>query len=500
MRPALRAFVVASLLLPASALRAGDSTVVVKNGSLRITASTGDDALTIDQAGIADPHVFRVAPSGGSTVNGSAISQTFAGVKKDVLLDPGGGSDSIVVSIARIPRDLKIASAAIGALGVNLNTVTIGRDLTSDLPRTPIVLHPVFSRIGRDVQVRGSDQFDSLSFGVELVIGRDVRFDGRGDTDVLTLIHAAVGGRVTIADSPGSDAVFVSSCTIDGALRVDDQTQETTATLDFSTIGSLSIETGSLTDAVNLSRVVVRGKSLISLGGGGDAAQFSETSFGGPVRILTGAGGDFATLQDNCVLSGGAQIDLGSGDNQLTFMKSSSAKSLVIAGGSGKDTLTVQEAHVGGSLRLRAGDSPRGMDQAPLSLTSLRVDGSLELVAGNGTNVVSAVDSTIGDDVRMRFGAGDNEVHLLAVRGRNCRIDGGSGAETFELSGGCGWRGDTRIEAGAGDNELTIGDGTYRGDVTVRAGAGDDMLTVNAAAVIVGKRKIDLGAGTNTGP
>lgn len=60
--------------------RADDMKAAVSAGVLTIKDSPSDDTLKIDQVGLLDPTAFRLTPSAGTTVNGSASAQILAGV------------------------------------------------------------------------------------------------------------------------------------------------------------------------------------------------------------------------------------------------------------------------------------------------------------------------------------------------------------------------------------------------------------------------------------
>ena len=63
------------LFLIGRAALAGDVSVSVSGGSLRVVGSSDSDVVTIDQTGLAETHEFRVAPGASTTINGSAAAR-----------------------------------------------------------------------------------------------------------------------------------------------------------------------------------------------------------------------------------------------------------------------------------------------------------------------------------------------------------------------------------------------------------------------------------------
>ncbi len=466
-------FLVLVALCPVPAF-ASDATVEVTNGSLRITAVAGGPTLYVNSMGLSDPHSMNITPEIGDTVNGSAATQLFEGVKKDVVVDMLGGA--VYLADLSIPRDLKVTiSSAVQSL------ISLAR-----------------SDVGRDVRYRGGDAADKLQFSESVVVGRDVRFDAREGDDITAITLASIGGRVTVEESPGTDSVLVSDSRVDESVRFIDRDGTTTFTLIRDTVDSILAAGGAGGEQFYIAEVLVLDDTRVSLGAGGNGLSVSGSTFLGSARFSGGAEDDDIAVQSNTTFARGVSIALGEGTNGLDFVSSTVSGDLNVRGGSGADQVACGGDTVEGSFRMRLGSAPGGQKNE-VDISGCLIGKTLLCVGGSGVDDIDAGSNYIGGEFRVAFGAGANEI-VASGDCRELRVSTGADADAIVIGVSTRTSQDVRVDAGNGANLINFGAVVVQRDVIVNAGSGDDMLLIATAAVIGGKTKVDLGGGTNTGP
>ncbi len=492
---------VASLSAARLALAASDVSVSVAGGTLRVLGSASTDHITIDQLGIADPHEFRVTPGVGTTVNGSASAAQFGGVKKDIRIAAGGGvGDQFTVADARVPRDLRVTTTGPDTDSMNCTTArcTILHDLRVDASGASILLEMRRARIRDDLRVRGSGGIDQVLFDGIVAVGGDVRVDLRGGEDLFSMRSTHIEGRLDINGGVARDTNIVSDSIVEGPIRLVAADDDTSLSIDASTVASVSMKSGDGADALGIEDSLVLGEASASLGAGLNRIATSDTTFARAARFRSGAGPDDFELGTNTAFERAASFALGDGANTCVANEASFASGARIRVGDDADIVTVIDSACRGLLQCSVGGAPVGMLNSAQFQRS-RIDGDLRVTGGAGVDEFVTLSSRIAREVRYALGAGANTGQVIDTRARGIRIEAGSGLDQLLVASDDVVARDVRVEAGGGANQIGIG-GTIHGDLRVDAGSGNDALTFDADLLVVGTTKVDLGAGTNSGP
>lgn len=493
------ALVVTSIAFAPTVHASSDVTVSVAGGSLHLTGSSSSEIITIDQVGLADPHEYRVTPGVGTTVNGFVNAQTFTAVKKDLVIDAGGGSDNYFVIDARIARDVRFAAPASGNETLTLHRVKVGRDVRteSDGAVSALILASVI--VGRDLRVRGGDATDTITTTELLDVGGDVRFDPRGGDDGMALTGASVHGGVTMSGDSGTDSLAVDDSSIGGPTRFIDTAGQSFLSILRSTVGAVTFRSGSDQDAASLAEVRVRGECSLDLGDADCAASLGNCVFERKVRVRFGTGAVAFNIDTATTIERGLDVSFGNGANLFKLDSVAIAGGFVVRGGTGGNEVDLMTTSISGTTRCSLGDAAVGKVNV-LNVIESRFTKLVKYTGGNGSDRFLVGFSTLDGGARADLGDGTNEAAVTISACRDLRIDGGAQDDVIlvshdlTLSRGC------RIDAGDGPNTITIGDVLVHQDLTVRAGSGDDMLVVSPELIVGGKKKFDLGGGTNTGP
>ncbi len=495
------AFVVLTASIVAPFARGGDVSATVTGGTLKITGTSGADQFIVDQIGVIDPGQFRVIPGAGTTVNGSMIVLSFTGVKKDIVIETGGGTDAMTITNARVPRDLRLVAAGVGGdiTTLNLSLVTVGRDYRAESTGGQVLLSLVASAVGRDVRAIGSDATDLLELDPTVAVGRDVRFDPRGDDDTFKIVRSDVAGDVILDSNPGITFTTLRDGNVDGTFRTADLDGNLALTFESMRVGSVNVRCGDSSDGLVFTQSLVSAKVTADLGDGQNTFVSNLSEFDGRVRLKAGSGPDLFNIASSTSFGDSLDLSLGEGANNLFTKGWSVAGDVRIRAGAAVDDLHLEALIVHGDVHCDAGGSS-AIDPNSVSFDLVQVGGTLSAKAGDGADDWKLESTVIGGDLRLSPGPGESAVEISQGSMRGLRFDGDAGGDHVLIHDGPTVRRTARFALGEGANQLTIDESLFREDLRVTAGTGDDVMQLSIAAVIGGKTKVDLGGGANAGP
>ena len=132
-RPAALVLLLAVLLAPPSAratVSGGDILAEAKGGKLVVTGDGFENDYAIDQVGLPTTSL-RVAPIGGTMLNGGAAALVFPDVNGIKITDPGGG-DEIQIANATLAKDV-VLKLSDGDDAVQIANVDLGGKLKADM-------------------------------------------------------------------------------------------------------------------------------------------------------------------------------------------------------------------------------------------------------------------------------------------------------------------------------------------------------------------------------
>jgi Ca2+-binding RTX toxin-like protein len=516
----------------------GDNTLSGGDGSDELTGGDGDDLLDggagLDMAIYTDA-LYAVAvsllagtASGGAgndtlisieRLLGSAFNDTLTGGAGDETLEGGAGMDmvSYAAALSAVTVDLLAGTASGGGGNDRLVSIEslVGSGFTDSLTGCPgidILLggngkDTIYGGAGND-DLRGNDQADLIygEDGDDFLgggKGLDSLYGGNGNDTLAGLVGNDFldgGADIDLADYSGSpDAVTVNLLTgvggstvpVTGAGSGIDVLTGIENILGSNSSDSLTGDAGAnaLTGGSGDDTLAgLAGNDSLDGGAGIDLADYSTSSDGVTVNLLTGVGGSTApavgTGSGLDALTGLENIRGGGFDDSLT----GDAGSNVLMGGDGNDLL----AGLAGNDFL---DGGAGVDLADYSGSSDGVTANLLAGVGGSTVPVtgagSGIDVLIGLENLLGSGfadnlSGDAGHNVLAGGNGNDTLFGDTGFDTLEGGDGndslLGGLQKDRVFGGNGDDTVAGGNGFDTidggaGNDTIRGALGTDVLT-----------------------
>lgn len=219
-------------------------------------------------------------------------------------------------------------------------------------------------------------------------------------------------------------------------------TRRRNAFLSFESLESRTVLAGDVTASVTNGFLVLNGDSgdnriaiTQSANGGIQISALDGTTINGqagPVslgnvtqgaRINLGSGDDLLQLTGDAssplTFAGTTNIDLGNGDDELQFSNFNAA-TLLVQGGNGEDSIL----------------AARDFDDANATVGSgLTVSGTTVVQSGNGDDLVSLQNSTLGSLTFINAGNGADVLDVRSTAGRLALLLGGNGSDTLHLAG-----------------------------------------------------------------
>ena len=212
------------------------------------------------------------------------------------------------------------------------------------------------------------------------------------------------------------------------------------------------------------------GNDVLDGGDGNDILTLTYSGPSGVSRTQTatgGAGSDNILLSNNPGASIHYVVDAGEGNNTLSFSASNSVLDATL--GSGDDRVNFFEPNV-----LLASDT-------------------VNLNAGDGTNIITGGRFYTGSHVNVTTGSGTDTINLSGYGGASFDIDAGDGTNSIEVSSQNGQ--DTiHVVSGLGADTITLGGDFGPQVISMSSGAGGDSL--NLGQKLSGS--VDAGAGSDT--
>jgi Ca2+-binding RTX toxin-like protein len=316
--------------------------------------------------------------------------------------------------------------------------------------------------------VFGTNSSETINAADGVTNGADVIFGLLGDDTIYGL-----GGNDTIKGGGGADTIYGGSGT-DTAEYTDSSTGVTVSLLTGLGYGGTA-EGDTLSSIENLTGSV-HGDTLVGNDG---------------INVLNGGSGDD-------ILKGGGGADTLNGGNDNDILKGGGGAD-TLNGGSGNDTASYTESSTGVFVDLGSGTTANGDAQGDVLNSIENLTGSAHndnLWGNNGANVLRGMD---GNDTLKGFGGADT---LWGGEG-NDSLYGGDGADTLR-----GENGNDMLNGGAGNDTMIGGNGddTYYVDsdsdiVTELAGQGTDTVfsSANAHFMTANVENLSLDTDSDTG-
>jgi Ca2+-binding RTX toxin-like protein len=407
-----------------------------------------------------------IGTDGGNAITGSAANNTITGGATTDLITGGLGDDTLN-----------------GGLGDDL---LVGEASTAIDPAATGGADTLSGGAGGDILVggEGDDRLDGGT-GDDFLIGGVLTYFSYQNRFQLASIIQNDGGRDTFLGGAGNDYAAAYYKDVAADIVIDNRVSEQTNAILFD-----GVEGGTLSSIERLRVLAGAGDDTISSGDGYDAINGGA----GDDTIVAGRGND--------VVVGGAGND-------------------TLDGGDGYDLLDYTTAS--GGIRLHLGETgPQDTRGAGIDTVANfeNVQGSAfddRIVGDAGSNTIR--DFTTGSDTFVG-GAGDDSLGVAREKEATActvRLVGGSGSDVVEYYGGpafSSWIGYERyrqvddvtliggddrdgiwmvgqkngvIDAGAGDDQVTIGIGGIDETVTlaISLGSGRDLLAIEYSDVLI---------------
>ncbi len=310
-------------------LMSGNVVVTMADGDVLVRGDRADNAVVVDQDGLADGQI-RLVGADGTTINGQAemILDDVVGV---LTFDLRRGDDAVALDGVTLVGDL----TALGGRGDNtvvLTDVDIAGDVTIRNRRGADTFELTgASRIGDDLTIDNrsggatttitgvSDDGDPPTITPVEIAGNVSVLSRRGAT-VATLEHVTIGGDMDVWNGRGFDVLELLGHTrLSGTLRAHHRAGGSTTRLvgddrrteemEFNwqmvgeePSGRVEVEQvwlgcGRGADEVVLDYVTIDSDVTVRLGGGADSVRVTAVDVGGQAAIETGGGADRIMLE-----------------------------------------------------------------------------------------------------------------------------------------------------------------------------------------------------------
>ena len=472
--------------LESRACMAGDVTVTVDGGTVRILGDGVANQIQVDQV---TPDLVRVTGLDGTTVNGQ-VAAVVPLANRELRIDMKGGDDLLE---------------------------------TDDFNGQPLIVQRLKIEMGDgedsveidDLQVLGDN-------AVEIKLARNEA----SEKDILSIDNAFFQGNVSVTTGGGDD--FVSIDTVE--FRKD-----------------LTIQAGSGSDDVSVDDSDVTRDLQIYTSAGDDVVEVFDTDVLRDLKIHTEKGHDTVHAGrsfDYLAVSRNVDIEGGDGNDTITVAAPTSdiviGGNLTVRGGSGDDDLAVGggngpvtvvgsigvSGEAGNETVLLEGVSASGVSVefqdglSDLRANAVGVTGKATFKVGSGVHLVN-MHGVKASEVLLEYLKGKTTANMTAVTAGALTIKTGDQADLVDLRHSAvrsffaelGKGADvltayqvssnkTEIDAGAGDdtinlaNYLVFSGNGLNGDLTIRGRKGNDRMTlsvVGAASAV-----FDGGDGNDT--
>jgi len=378
-------------------VRAGDVTVTVGGGTLKLKGSAEADDVTIDNRGGAVG--LRVTPGAGTTLNGVAGEQVFGGATGGIKAALGDGADVFVVDDLIVPGALTVATGK-GSDRVRVIFSIIREKAKIDLGAGNNALEVCDSTFDGSLAAKAGAPVDEI-VTAQCPGGVSSLISPSGSIAILE--EVLVSGDLSFKTAKGLDGLGVRRATIVGDAKIAlGGGVNGFGTCDADYRGNLTIAMAGKDEGI--ASLVCEGTDFIVQAEGDGAIGIADVSIAGRLKIKTGKGGDGVVIIDTSM--GSAKIDVGAGLNFAALTVSSTEGNLDVKGGKHADQLQI--------------DGFGAMGDAKLTL-------------GAGDNELITKGSTVAGDLTVKAGNGNDTLHTSGITvGGTRTVKGGGGMDTID--------------------------------------------------------------------
>jgi hypothetical protein len=269
-------------------LMAGDVAVSVVNGDLRIIGDAGANDVAVVQTmqnGALVTGSYFVTGRNGTTINGQSSGRTFTGVARDFNINMGTNDDRVTLgqesnlygpnNQLKVPRDLVLdVGGGNNTVLVNGLFVTRNASISSGSATDRIYVH---AHVENDLTVNtggGADLVDVWNSFTRHNLTIDTGVNNTSDVTVY-LTTMSIGNDVTITTGAGRDSVYITEIGVNH---------------------DLSIQTSANSDSVSISDSEASDLLFADLGSGNDTLKINDTY--GDRAVLNGGDGLFDSLAE----------------------------------------------------------------------------------------------------------------------------------------------------------------------------------------------------------
>ncbi|MBN1910986.1 MAG: hypothetical protein JW818_14670 [Pirellulales bacterium] len=394
-----------------------------------------------------------------SGVTGSVIISTGAGddwislngtINDNLVIDAGGGNDHIELNRVDVVGNLTIKTGD-GDDGILIEFVDVGGSATLDTGLGKDAIHldsrTLLYTTCPDIPIANDVSSESVP-EAENIEWEYYPFDFIHLRENASHIH----GNMTVSLGAEDDEIHTAGLIIDGDLQIETGEGEDLISIEYADVnGATMLTTSGGNDEVSIRDVNLYGAVTIDMGAGDDAVTFTLVHAGADVVVQTGDGHDEIAVRYG-EYDGNLTLSSGIGNDSIT------SHNTIIHGiaswntGQGNDTV-----HVGmtGGLQLDTGVGndeiqvsrpiPELTTQAYIIAVWMKSDLSLQptnelashlsetasIHAGQGDDQVSIYESTYAGDLNVLLGDGDDVLHSedATITG-TVYLDGGPGTNT----------------------------------------------------------------------
>lgn len=265
-------------------MMAGDVSVQVTGGDLRITGDELGNGIEINQVGNGQYRVVGLYLDGSqTTVNGQA-SFLAQGVSDDFTIRMRGGGDYVRVyeSAVNVPDDMRIELGD-GNDRVYLDRLSVGDDLTILGQEGNDVFY--INRLDVGTQRSHGDFQLNMGDGINIMevygasIRRNTTITGGRNEDFVEMAWNDFGNDLNVNTRQGIDSISMHASTVDDDLTI--------------TSGS----GGDARDHLGLDNLTIGDRLLVRTGSGGDSLQIHTTT-AARASFIGGSGNDILRFTD----------------------------------------------------------------------------------------------------------------------------------------------------------------------------------------------------------
>lgn len=451
----------------------------VKN--ISIDAKGGNDAVTVGDITFTTP--IRLAGDlviEGGTGNDSIIVTT--GVIGGNLRITGSAGDDIIQVGALTPGN-GVPGVTVPGSPTFVPTLVVGREMVVEggTGSDSILISEV--QVGRNARVLGNAGFDFVSVGVSSFFS-NLTVDTGDCNDVAIVAGVSVRGNCEVETGGGNDFVAITGLDVVKKLEVDtgagndELFAQLVADTDMSVADALTaFLTANQSGFANLLNTVGQGNPA-----DGITAVVTEVQ-----TLLTSV----SALVPNSITAQNARFEFEAGNDDAIITDINIFNEMVVDLGAGNDNLIITAGTIGGNLRVSGGCGNDIIQLGQLALPVTTVPG---LTVPNTPDFVPTL--IVGRELVVEGGDGNVAIVIGETQvGRNARVTGGGGFD-FVTIGASAFFANLIVDTGAGNDVATLAGVLVRGNCEVETEAGNDFVTITGLDVVK-KLEVDTGAGND---